>query len=140
MPDSSPTPGRVHRPPIPARPARPLGSWALLAQARRNALQIWSHAAYEADVEAASLFGLSRLLLNGRRRSTTCWWTTTRNYRAPAAHPNACCARWWANGLLLSEGEDWRLQRRTVAPAFAPRIMPMFARHIAAATESGRAR
>jgi unspecific monooxygenase len=40
------------------------------------------------------------------------------------------------NGLLLSEGEDWRHQRRTVAPAFAPRTMPLLARHVACATEA----
>ena len=34
------------------------------------------------------------------------------------------------NGLLLSEGDAWRLQRRTIAPALAPRVMPMLARHI----------
>ena len=34
------------------------------------------------------------------------------------------------NGLLLSEGDAWRLQRRTTAPALAPRVMPMLARHI----------
>jgi unspecific monooxygenase len=37
-------------------------------------------------------------------------------------------------GLLLSEGEDWRHQRQTVAPAFTPRTLPMLARHIAQAT------
>ena len=31
-------------------------------------------------------------------------------------------------GLLLSRGEDWRHQRRTLAPAFAPRTMPILAR------------
>ncbi len=39
------------------------------------------------------------------------------------------------NGLLLSEGEDWRLQRRTIAPALAPRVLPMLARHILAVTD-----
>ena len=33
-------------------------------------------------------------------------------------------------GLFLSEGEDWRLQRRTIAPALAPRVIPMLAQHI----------
>jgi unspecific monooxygenase len=37
-------------------------------------------------------------------------------------------------GLLLSEGEDWRHQRQTVAPAFTPRTLPLLARHIAQAT------
>ena len=32
--------------------------------------------------------------------------------------------------LFLSEGEDWRLQRRTIAPALAPRVIPMLAQHI----------
>jgi unspecific monooxygenase len=34
-------------------------------------------------------------------------------------------------GLFLSEGEDWRLQRRSIAPALAPRVIPILARHIA---------
>jgi unspecific monooxygenase len=37
-------------------------------------------------------------------------------------------------GLLLSEGEDWRDQRRTVAPALGPRTVPLLARHVARAT------
>jgi cytochrome P450 len=44
------------------------------------------------------------------------------------------------NGLLLSQGEDWKHQRRTVAPAFAPRTMPLLARHVARAAEAAVAR
>jgi unspecific monooxygenase len=40
------------------------------------------------------------------------------------------------NGLLLSEGEDWKHQRRTVAPAFVPRTMPLLTRHVARAAEA----
>ncbi len=39
------------------------------------------------------------------------------------------------DGLLLSEGEAWRHQRRTIAPALAPRVMPMLSRHIVATAE-----
>ena len=42
-------------------------------------------------------------------------------------------------GLLLSEGDDWKLQRRTIAPALAPRVMPMLARHIITATNQALA-
>jgi cytochrome P450 len=38
------------------------------------------------------------------------------------------------NGLLLSRGEECRHQRRTLAPAFAPRTVPILARHVARAT------
>jgi cytochrome P450 len=38
------------------------------------------------------------------------------------------------DGLLLSMGEAWRLQRRTVAPALGPRVIPLLCRHIMAST------
>ena len=43
-------------------------------------------------------------------------------------------------GLLLSEGEDWRHQRRTIAPTLAPRVIPMLARHVAGAAQEAIAR
>jgi cytochrome P450 len=38
-------------------------------------------------------------------------------------------------GLLVSEGETWRRQRRAMAPAFTPRNIPIMARHIIRCTE-----
>src|ERR1700722_19235441 len=38
-------------------------------------------------------------------------------------------------GLLVSEGETWRRQRRAMAPAFTPRNVPIMARHIIRCTE-----
>jgi unspecific monooxygenase len=38
-------------------------------------------------------------------------------------------------GVLLSEGDSWRRQRRTIAPSMAPRVIPMLARHIAAVAQ-----
>jgi cytochrome P450 len=38
-------------------------------------------------------------------------------------------------GLLVSEGETWREQRRAMAPAFTPRNVPIMARHIIRCTE-----
>ena len=39
-------------------------------------------------------------------------------------------------GLLVSEGEAWRRQRRAMAPAFTPRAVPVLARHIATCAEA----
>ncbi len=39
-------------------------------------------------------------------------------------------------GLLVSEGETWREQRRAMAPAFTPRNVPIMARHIIRCTEA----
>jgi cytochrome P450 len=44
------------------------------------------------------------------------------------------------DGLLVSEGETWRLQRRAMAPAFTPRNIPIMARHIIRCTEVACAR
>ncbi len=38
-------------------------------------------------------------------------------------------------GLFLSEGEEWKHQRRTIAPSLAPRVMPLLARHVVLAAE-----
>lgn len=43
-------------------------------------------------------------------------------------------------GLLTSEGEAWRRQRKTLAPAFTPRLVPVMAGHIARGTEASLAR
>jgi cytochrome P450 len=40
------------------------------------------------------------------------------------------------HGLFLAAGEDWKRQRRTVAPAFAPRMVPLFARRVAEVVET----
>ena len=39
-------------------------------------------------------------------------------------------------GLLVSEGEAWRRQRRAMAPAFTPRAVPVLAGHIAACAQA----
>jgi cytochrome P450 len=38
------------------------------------------------------------------------------------------------NGLALSEGADWKRQRRMLAPAFGPRSTPVIATHVICAT------
>src|ERR1700693_4052441 len=38
-------------------------------------------------------------------------------------------------GLLVSEGDAWRRQRRAMAPAFTPRNIPIMARHIIRCTD-----
>ncbi|MCX4194971.1 cytochrome P450 [Methylobacterium organophilum] len=39
-------------------------------------------------------------------------------------------------GLAAAEGEAWRRQRRTLAPAFTPRTLPVLSQHIAACAEA----
>lgn len=39
-------------------------------------------------------------------------------------------------GILVSEGETWRRQRKAMAPAFTPRVVPTLARHIASCADA----
>jgi unspecific monooxygenase len=129
----------VHAPPlfVPPRPAAPpeeLGFYRFLVAVRTNALQIWHKSAYEEDVLVGRAFGRTRLLVNAPDAIHRVLVDNTANYCRTAAtirilRPIV------GKGLLLSEGEDWRHQRRTIAPAMSPRVVPMIARHVALATE-----
>jgi unspecific monooxygenase len=126
-------------PAMPPRPTAALSVGGFLRAIRTNALTIWNDDAYEQDVQRQSLLGRKRLLLNHPDAIHHVLVDNAGNYRRSRVgvrllRPIA------GDGLLLSEGEDWRRQRRTIAPALAPRVMPMLARHIAAATEAAMAR
>jgi cytochrome P450 len=121
-------------PPRPAVPADELGLYRFLIAVRTNALQIWPKSAYEQDVVSGSALGRARFLINAPDAIHHVLVENTANYRRTSAtirilRPIV------GKGLLLSEGEDWRHQRRTIAPAMAPRVVSMMARHVALATE-----
>jgi len=121
-------------PPRPAAPAKELGLYRFLIAVRTNALQIWSKSAYEQDVVVGSALGRTRLLINAPDAIHRVLVDNAANYCRTSAtirilRPIV------GEGLLLSEGEDWRHQRRTIAPAMAPRVVPMMARHVSLATE-----
>ena len=120
-------------PPLPTA-AEPAGPWRTAKATRRDALQLFPPAAYEQDVVVTSMLGRNRYLLNSEAGIHRVLIGNAKNYRrTPASirilRPIA------GEGLILSEGETWRRQRQTIAPALAPRIMPMLARHVVTATE-----
>ncbi len=116
-------------PPHPPIPTRELPLLQFLRAIRTNALTMWTEKAYQEDVLVRRFLGRSHVLLNAPDAIHHVLVENHANYRrSPASirilRPIA------GNGLLLSDGEDWRLQRRTIAPALAPRTLPMLARHI----------
>ncbi len=123
------TAGTLYAPPAPPVPRNPLSAPAFLRAIRTNALTSWPEAAYHQPVFTRRLFGRPSLLLSDPEAIHRVLVDNHANYhRSPASirilRPIT------GSGLLLSEGDDWRLQRRTIAPALAPRIMPLLARHI----------
>ena len=120
-------------PPKPAVPPEPLPLRQFFRSIRNNALATWPAAAYEQPFLRRNMLGRANLLLNAPDAIRQVLVDNPANYRrSPAAirilRPIA------GQGLLLAEGDIWKLQRRTVAPALAPRMMPLLTRHIVATT------
>ncbi|HTW70024.1 MAG TPA: cytochrome P450 [Acetobacteraceae bacterium] len=120
-------------PPVPPVPQHPLPLRAFLRAIRTNALTIWPEAAYTEDFSVRRFLGRVNVLVNAPDAIHRVLVDNAENYRRSPASIRILRPI-TGNGLLLSEGEDWRLQRRTIAPALAPRVMPMLARAIVAVT------
>ena len=121
-------------PPRPPTPAEPLSFFGFLRALRRNALSMWPAAAYEQDVVRRRLLGGTNLLISAPDAIRHILVDNADNYRR--THASIRILRpITGDGLLLSTGEAWRHQRRTIAPALAPRMLPLLTRHIVTATE-----
>ncbi len=116
-------------PPHPPAPAQPLPLLAFLRAIRTNALTMWPDAAYEQDMVVRPFLGRTNVMLNAPDAIHHVLVDNQANYRRSPASIRILRPI-TGNGLLLSTGEAWRHQRRTIAPALAPRVMPMLARHI----------
>lgn len=120
-------------PPRPIPPAVPLPFFRFLRTLRTNALAMWPEAAYEQDVVRRSLLGATNLLVSAPSVVRHVLVDNPDNYRR--THASIRILRpITGDGLLLSTGDAWRLQRRTIAPALSPRMLPLLTRHIMTAT------
>jgi cytochrome P450 len=106
---------------------------------RENALLAFPPQAFEDDVVFRRFFGRQQIILNRPQGIHHILVENSQNY-ARTRGTIRMLRPLLGNGLLLSEGEDWKHQRRTVAPAFAPRTMPLLARHVATAADAAVAR
>jgi len=106
----------------------------IAAVMRQNVLAAFSERAFTEDVLSRRLFGREQITLNRPAAIRHVLIDNAENYGRTAAtvrllYPIV------GRGLFLAEGEDWREQRRTVAPSFAPRTVPTVARHVAGVAE-----
>jgi unspecific monooxygenase len=119
----------------PQAPAGTLSGRVIAKALRDNALLAFPPEAFEEDVVYRRFFGRQQIILNRPAGIHHILVENPDNYRRTPATMRMLRPL-LGNGLLLSEGEDWKHQRRTVAPAFAPRTMPLLARHVARAAEA----
>jgi cytochrome P450 len=127
------------RPPVPAPPEAPLPLRAFLRAVRTNALTMWPVFAYRQDLTARKFLGRTNVLLNAPEAIHHVLVANHANYRRSPASIRILRPI-TGDGLLLSEGDEWKLQRRTVAPALGPRVMPMLASHVVSSVDQVVAR
>lgn len=111
-------------------PAAELGWLRFLSTVRSNAIGLWPATAYEKEVLPQSFLGRRSFLINAPDAIHRVLIDNAANYRRSPASVRILRPI-VGNGLVLSEGDEWKHQRRTIAPALAPRVVPMLSRHVA---------
>ena len=123
-------------PPYPPRPQDYAPVWrGFFGERVRNVIYSWPTTAYEDRYKYRKLLGyrlhfifdpdvVGHVLLDNKE-----------NYRRPRA-VQRILGPVIGNGLLSSEGDDWRVQRKIVAPTFAPGAVSAMAPIIAEATRA----
>ncbi|HEX3862296.1 MAG TPA: cytochrome P450 [Stellaceae bacterium] len=113
----------------------PRQSWRAIAGAlRHNALAGFPPHAFDEMVVRRSFVGRQQIILNDPAAIRHILIENPENYRRTAS-VSRLLGPVVGNGLFLAEGEDWRMQRRAAAPAFAPRMMNAIAAQVARACD-----
>ncbi len=121
------------------RPAEPPSSSQIARSLRVNAISIFPPEAFEEEVVYRRIFGRQQIIMSRPAGVQHILVDNSANYRRTPAGIRILRPL-LGQGLLLSRGEDWRQQRRTLAPAFAPRTLPILARHVARAANAAVSR
>jgi len=125
--------GRAMVPPPARTPDEGASARGIARALGENALLAFPPEAFEREVVVRSFFGRRQVILSRPASIHHILVDNPGNYRRTPATIRMLRPL-LGKGLLLSEGEDWRHQRQTVAPAFTQRTIPLMASHIARAT------
>ncbi len=121
-------------PPAPRPPLRPLGTWTVMRTLRRNILEVWPERAYEEPITGRRTFGVMTYLVNDPASVRQVLQVNALNY-AKTVISQRLLRPVAGDGVLLSEGEAWRRQRRMLAPAFTPAHVAALLPHFTAAAQ-----
>jgi cytochrome P450 len=125
----------LNRPISPAAPASRLSWRAVSGALRGNALAAFPDEAFAEEVVVQSFLGRQHILLQQPEAIRHVLVDNPQNYmRSPTAA--RVLRPMFGRGLFLSNGEEWRHQRREVAPGFAPRMVQALAPRVVAAASA----
>ena len=126
--------GQAYTPPAPSPQARPLGPIALLRTLKRNPLECWARQHFEQSIVSGGLPIGHVLLVHEPRSIRHVLLDNAANYRKDRFQRRVLSAG-LNDGLLSAEGEQWRIQRKMLAPMFARRTVFEFWPAMAAAAD-----
>src|ERR1700681_3096477 len=126
---------RAYCPPAPKHQPRPLTPIALLRILKRNPLECWAAPHFERPIVAGGLPIGHVLLVHEPGAIRRVLLDNAANYRKDRLQRRVLSAG-LNDGLLSAEGEQWRLQRRVIAPMFARKNVMDFAPAMLAAAEA----
>lgn len=120
------------RPAAPERPDDWLPVWRVFVDKQaQNALNGWPTVAFEHHYKARKVFSLNYHFISDPEAIQHVLMDKLGNYQKPAIVKKMLGAA-LGEGLLTTDGEAWREQRRVMAPVFTPgmvtEFMPTFAR------------
>jgi cytochrome P450 len=126
-------------PPMPPMASNGVGGLRVLLALRRNAYRAFPTRCLDEPVVTLRAAGRSLVLATAPDAIRHIMITHGEDYvRLPLGR--RVLGPIVGRGLLVSEGETWREQRRAMAPAFTPRNVPIMAQHIIRSTEASCAR
>lgn len=126
------SPERLPRPDVPARVRSQVEAFLVI---RRNILELWGEGAYRAELVPSRFLGRKQVLVNAPEGIRHVLVTNAQNYTRNASTLRVLRPI-LGRGLFLAEGEAWKMQRRTIAPAMSPRMMPMLAGQVIGCVET----
>lgn len=115
-----------YRPPAPTPHPRRLGTLKLISTLKRNPLECWAQEHFEKPFVRGGLPFGHVILVNAPDAIKRVLLDNAANYRKDNLQRRVLAAG-LGEGLLSAEGEQWRAQRRTLAPLFARRTIMDFA-------------
>jgi cytochrome P450 len=119
-------PTDLPRPPAPVPLDAPLGPLLTIRALWRNPIETWTKAHFELPISIGhGVLGKVAVVCDPEaiRRVLV---DNAPNYRKDALQKRLL-GPGLRHGLLEAEGDDWRIQRRTLAPLFKPKIVTSFA-------------
>jgi len=117
-------PARLH-PPAPTPRLKPLGPLALLRVLASNPLEAWTKAHFEKPIVMGGLSIGRVALVSDPAAIRRVLMDNNQNYHKDWLQQRVLSAG-LTNGLLTAEGQQWRTQRRALAPLFARRTVLSF--------------